>query len=78
MILVDTSVWIDHLRAGDTTLSDLLNDGQVLTHPFIIGEIGLGSLKQRSLVLALLGDPGSEWPATRRSWNSSQRGHSTA
>lgn len=56
MILVDTSVWIDHLRAGDATLSALLRGGQVLSHAFVIGEISLGNLKQRGLVLALLGE----------------------
>lgn len=56
MILVDTSVWIDHLRAGDSTLSDYLNRGSVLSHPFVIGEIALGSLQQRALVLGALQD----------------------
>ncbi|MEJ8856219.1 type II toxin-antitoxin system VapC family toxin [Variovorax robiniae] len=47
MILVDTSVWIDHLARGDAQLQALLEDGQVLTHPYVIGEIALGSLPQR-------------------------------
>lgn len=55
MNLVDTSVWIDYLRAGDATLSALLRRGQVLIHPFVVGEIGPGSLKQRSQILAQLG-----------------------
>jgi predicted nucleic acid-binding protein len=54
MILVDTSVWVDHLRAGDQTLSGLLNRGMVLAHPFIIGELALGFLRQRDLVLDAL------------------------
>ncbi len=54
MILVDTSIWIDHFRKGDDTLVDLLNRSQVLCHPMIIGEIALGHLKQRHLVLAAL------------------------
>ena len=54
MILVDTSVWIDHLRAGNERLSRLLNDTAVLTHPFVIGEIALGSLRQRDTVLSAL------------------------
>ena len=54
MILVDTSVWIDHLRAGDGFLAELLDDGRVLTHPFIIGELALGHLRQRDVVLAAL------------------------
>ena len=52
MILVDTSVWIDHLRSGDTLLAGLLEQGQVLSHPFIIGELALGNLRQRETVLA--------------------------
>lgn len=54
MILVDTSVWIDHLRHTDERLADLLVRGQVLVHPFVTGEIALGSLRQRSLILSLL------------------------
>jgi predicted nucleic acid-binding protein len=56
MILVDTSVWVDHLRTGDAQLAALLNDGRVLAHPFITGEIALGSLRQRRLVLEALAD----------------------
>lgn len=56
MILVDTSIWIQHLRDGNRTLRDLLEQGQVLSHPFIIGEIALGHLKQRDLVLGALRD----------------------
>lgn len=54
MILVDTCVWIDHLRSTDSALAELLNSNRVLTHPFVIGEIGLGSLKQRDVVLGTL------------------------
>lgn len=54
MILVDTSVWIDHLRVGDDRLAALLVDGSILTHPFVIGEIALGQLRQRDAVLAAL------------------------
>jgi predicted nucleic acid-binding protein len=56
VILVDTSVWIDHLRAGDRALIGLLQTGQALTHPFVIGEIALGSLSQRAPVLSALQD----------------------
>jgi len=56
MILVDTSVWIDHLRSGDAMLAALLERGQVLAHPFVIGELGLGSLRQREVVLEALQD----------------------
>jgi predicted nucleic acid-binding protein len=54
VILVDTSVWIDHLRAGDAHLAQLLDDGSVLSHPFITGEIALGSLRQRSVIIEAL------------------------
>ncbi len=54
MILVDTSVWIDHLRRGDPELTSLLQDGQVLAHPWVIGELALGHLSHRSEILGLL------------------------
>lgn len=54
MILVDTSVWVDHLRSGDSRLAALLQAGDVLAHPFVTGEIALGNLKQRQTVLAAL------------------------
>lgn len=54
MILIDTSVWIDHLRIGDSTLAGLLERGAALTHPFVIGELALGNLRQRELVLRML------------------------
>lgn len=56
MILVDTSVWVDHLRRGDAGLASLLSSAQVLTHPFVVGELACGNLKQRAEVLALLRD----------------------
>ncbi|HEX4182140.1 MAG TPA: type II toxin-antitoxin system VapC family toxin [Caulobacteraceae bacterium] len=54
MILVDTSIWADHLRSGDSALSDLLNAGSVLGHAFVVGELALGHLRQRRTVLDLL------------------------
>jgi predicted nucleic acid-binding protein len=54
LILADTSVWIDHLRSGDKTLLQHLNQGQIVIHPFIIAELALGSLKERTKTLALL------------------------
>jgi predicted nucleic acid-binding protein len=54
VILVDTSVWVGHLRSGDAALSRLLEEGRVLTHPFVIGELALGSLRQRETVLGAL------------------------
>ena len=56
MILVDTSVWVDHLRSGDAQLVDLLERGAVLMHPFVVGEIACGSLSDRSSTLELLED----------------------
>ena len=58
MILVDTSMWIDHLRHGDAELARLLNAGQIFGHRFVTGELALGSLKNRDGVLnALSGLP---------------------
>lgn len=54
MILVDTSVWIDHLRHSDLRLVDALEGGQVLMHPFVLGELACGCLTRRDEVLALL------------------------
>ena len=54
MILVDTSVWVDHLRAGDERLVALLNSSQVIMHPFVLGELACGNLCRRKEVLALL------------------------
>jgi predicted nucleic acid-binding protein len=54
MILVDASVWIDHVRAPDDMLLNLLQTRTVLTHPFVIGEISLGHVRRRDAVLAEL------------------------
>ena len=56
MILVDTSVWIDHFRRGDVGLQTLLNASQVLTHPFVIGELALGNLQKREMILNFFQD----------------------
>jgi len=56
MILVDTSVLIDHLRSGDERLADLLNRSQVVIHPFVIGELACVNLRKRDEVLRLLND----------------------
>jgi len=55
VILVDTSVWIDHLRAGSATLARLLEGGAVLGHSWVVGELALGHLDQRRQVTGLLG-----------------------
>ena len=54
MVLVDTSVWVDHLRKGDIGLDSLLDDGHVVCHHFIIGELACGNLQNRSQILSLL------------------------
>ena len=54
MILVDTSVWIEHLRAGSDRLKSLLFDQQVLCHPFVIGELACGTLQKRREILTML------------------------
>jgi predicted nucleic acid-binding protein len=54
MILVDTSVWVDHFRTADARLTEWLVDGQVLCHPLVVGELACGNLRQRGEVLDLL------------------------
>jgi predicted nucleic acid-binding protein len=54
MVLVDTSVWVAHLRDGAVGLSRLLQEGRVACHPFIIGELGCGNLMRRWEILAHL------------------------
>jgi predicted nucleic acid-binding protein len=54
LILADTSIWIDHLRAGNKKLRWHLDQGQIVIHPFIIAELALGSLRDRAKTLALL------------------------
>jgi predicted nucleic acid-binding protein len=56
VILVDTSVWVDHLRKGDQALARLLDSGMVLAHPFVIGELALGNLRQHDFILTALQD----------------------
>jgi predicted nucleic acid-binding protein len=56
VILVDTSVWIDHLRAGNNVLASLLDAGRVLSHPFVIGELALGNLRNRDLLVSTMDD----------------------
>ena len=54
MILVDTSVWVDYLRKGDPRLSEYLERFEVSMHPFVRGELALGTLRERDMILASL------------------------
>ena len=54
MVLVDTSVWVAHLRESNVALVKLLNEGQVVCHPFIVGELACGNLANRKEILGLL------------------------
>ena len=56
MILVDTCVWVNHLRYGDPTLAAALKAGRVLMHAFVLGELACGNLKNRDKTLRLFGD----------------------
>jgi predicted nucleic acid-binding protein len=56
VILADTSVWIDHLRSGVPALAEALEQERVLVHPFVVGELACGNLRNRSEVLELLGN----------------------
>jgi predicted nucleic acid-binding protein len=56
VILVDTSIWIDHWRNSDLRMTSLLEAGEVLVHPFVVGELSLGNLLNRQRVLAMLQD----------------------
>lgn len=66
MILADTSVWIDHLRRSDASLAHVLQDGLVLCHPFVIGELACGHLRQRAQVLDAMSELPSAPVATHR------------
>jgi predicted nucleic acid-binding protein len=54
MVLVDTSVWVSHLRKGNPQMEALLLDGSVVCHPFIIGELACGQIENRKEILSLL------------------------
>jgi predicted nucleic acid-binding protein len=54
LILADTSIWIDHLRSTNKEMGKRLNQGHIVTHPFIIAELALGPLQERTKTLALL------------------------
>jgi predicted nucleic acid-binding protein len=54
LILADTSVWVDHLRKGDPALVALLESGQILMHPYVVGELALAQLHQRDAIVSAL------------------------
>lgn len=69
MILVDTSVWVTYFRVGNPQLAALLDVGTVLIHPFVIGEIAVGNLRERDLVLTSLGErPRTEVATDNECW----------
>ena len=61
MVIVDTCIWISHLKMGEPHLQELLLEGKVLMHPFVIGELACGGIKNRKEVLSLL----SELPSAK-------------
>jgi predicted nucleic acid-binding protein len=54
VILVDSSIWIDHFRHGDLELTKIIGDDRLLCHQFVVGELALGSLRERDAVIAFL------------------------
>jgi predicted nucleic acid-binding protein len=54
MVIVDTSIWVTHLRRGSRQLEKLLMDAEVMCHPFIIAELACGNLKNRNEIISLL------------------------
>jgi predicted nucleic acid-binding protein len=54
MVLVDTSVWVSHFKSGNVRLKGLLEDGKAILHPFIVGELACGNLRNRQEILSLL------------------------
>jgi predicted nucleic acid-binding protein len=64
VILVDTSVWIDHLHTGEPVLAELLEQEEICRHPMVVAELALGTMRDRRTVLGLLGNlPGVSLPA---------------
>ena len=56
MVLVDTSIWVEHFRQTNKELSELLNRIQAITHPFVMGELACGNLKNRKEILSLFSE----------------------
>jgi predicted nucleic acid-binding protein len=70
MILADTTIWVDHFRRGDRKLVELLEQKEILLHPFIVAELALGSLKDRVSTLGFL----DEQPTTKVASTAEVRG----
>ncbi len=64
MVLVDTSIWIDHFRAANARLRELLEGGDVLIHPFVLGELSCGNFRDRRRALDMLAKLPKTVPAT--------------
>lgn len=64
MILADTSVWVNHLRAADPAFAARLNAGEIVTHPFVIGELAMGNLGRRAATLQFLDELPKAVPAS--------------
>lgn len=66
MILIDSSVWIDHIRSPETEMAAALGSGRVLQHPFVTAEVALGSLRGRRTVIAMLNELPQASPVSSR------------
>ena len=73
MILADTSVWVAHLRAADPVFAARLNAGEILCHPFVIGELAMGNLGRRAATLRLLGELPKAITASDRAFATAMR-----
>lgn len=67
-VLIDTSVWADHFRAGDAALVALLNDGRARMHPYVVGELAMGNIANRARTIALLRAVPSIAPVDEDAW----------
>lgn len=66
MILIDASVWIDHIRAPDAKLALAIASGLILQHPFITAEVSLGSIKNRTRLVGMLNSLNQATPVSTR------------
>ncbi len=68
MVLIDTSVWIDHFRGANTVLEFLLNEYEIVTHPFVLGELACGNFKNRHEIFELLSNLPSLEPVSEEEY----------